>query len=96
MRSLCNGLGVALVCLFGCTTTDPTRKPPPPVAEYVVPPADDARFSRPPSFPEKYLNSGMPKKETPNPFQQNGPGGLRGAGPANSGTMGGGMGSGGY
>jgi hypothetical protein len=93
MRSLCNGLGVALVCLFGCTTTDPTRKPPPPIPEYVVPPADEARFSSPPAIPEKYLNSGMPKKDT-NPFTQNGPGGLKGGGPANFGGMG--SGGGGY
>jgi hypothetical protein len=78
MRSLWNGLGIGLVCLFGCTTTDPTRKPPPPVAEFVQPP-DEAKYSSPVAYPEKTLNSGMPKKDT-NPFGAGGPGGLRGGG----------------
>jgi hypothetical protein len=70
MRKRLGGLGAALVCLSGCwttswTTSGPPTKPPPPPPEYVLPPADDPRFSQPPAFPEKTLNEGLQKKDTP-------------------------------
>jgi hypothetical protein len=52
----------ALLCLSGCWTTQPQLKPPPLPPEYVLPPADDARFSEPPAFPDKVLNEGLQKK----------------------------------
>jgi hypothetical protein len=95
MRSLWNGLGIGLVCLFGCTTTDPMRKPPPAVPEYVLPPSDDAKYSSPVAYPEKTLNSGTPKKET-NPFGAGGPGGPGGMRGGGGGGGNPGMGTGGY
>jgi hypothetical protein len=66
MRGTWNGLGTigaALLCLAGCWTTDAPIKPPPNPEEFVIPPADDPRFSAPPAFPEKSLNQGLPKKD---------------------------------
>jgi hypothetical protein len=82
MRSKWKGLGAALLCLAGCWTTglslwptEPTLKPPPSTAEYILPPADDPRFSGPPVFPEKTLNEGLKKDQDPSQ-----PGGLKSPG----------------
>ena len=90
MRALWNGLGVALICLAGCWTTETNLKPPPPPPEYVLPPTDDARFSTPPAFPEKTLNQGPRKPEAPG--FPGGPGGMRGPGGAGGPRLGPGMG----
>jgi hypothetical protein len=75
-------------------------KPPPPPPEYVLPPADDARFSQPPAFPDKTLNQGLQKTDTDplNPLKDmhNGPAGhfdgpaghFGGAGPGGGGMGG--------
>jgi hypothetical protein len=87
-RKAWSGLCAALLGLSGCWSTDAQLKPPPPPPEYILPPADDPRFSEPPAFPAKAMNEGQqPKKDA------DGPGGLRGPG---AGRMGGGMGPGGY
>lgn len=57
-----SGLVAALLGLSSCAT-DSHLKPPPRPPEYVLPPGDDARFSEPPSYPEKTLNQGLPKKD---------------------------------
>ena len=98
MRKGLGGLGAALLGLAGCwPTSGPHMKPPPPPPEYVLPPADDARFSQPPVFPEKTLNEGLQKKDTLDDL--NSLGGMHG-GPGNRfggpGAMGAGPGGGGY
>jgi len=55
-------LGTALLALTGCQTTDTNLKPKIP-EEYTVPPADDARFSSPPTFPKETLDRGLLKKD---------------------------------
>jgi hypothetical protein len=91
MRVRWTGLGCLIGSLFGlagCWTTDShITKPPPPPAEYRIPPTDDPRFSQPPQYPEKTLNKG-PKKGS-DPMM---PGSLRGPGSARYG----GPGMGGY
>ena len=75
MRSTWKGLSgvcAALLGLSGCWTTDSHLKPPPPPPEYVLPPADDPRFSDPPAFPNKTPTDVAPKKDA------DGPGGPRG------------------
>jgi hypothetical protein len=98
MRRGLSGLGAALLGLSGCWwSTGPQMKPPPPPAEYVLPPADDPRFSQPPAYPDKTLNQGLQKKDSEdalNPLKdmRNGPAGRFG-GPGAPGGMGG---AGGY
>lgn len=58
------GLGAALLCLAGCWTTQPSLKPPPVPPEWLLPPADDPRFSEPPSYPDRVLNEGLQKKDS--------------------------------
>jgi hypothetical protein len=53
-----------LLCLSGCWTTQAQMKPPPPPQEYILPPADDPRFSEPPAFPDRTLNQGLQKKDS--------------------------------
>jgi hypothetical protein len=84
MRVPWSGLGVALVCLCGCWTTDSNNmKPPPPPPAYVLPPSDDPRFSAPPAFPQNTLNDGL-KRPPQDPGQPGGapgmPPSMRGAG----------------
>src|SRR5262249_46172627 len=84
MRALRNGLGLLLLGLCGCWTTEPTVKPPTPGPEWVLPPRDDPKFSSPPTYPK--INNdpnAQPKKELGPP----GPGGMRG--PAGMGAGGG-------
>ncbi len=69
----------ALMALAGCHNTPDKYKPGPRVEEYTVPPAADARFSQPVSYPEKTLNTDNPRKgsagsDTPPPSMR-GPGG---------------------
>jgi hypothetical protein len=46
--------------IVGCTPPGPNLKTPIP-EQYALPPADDARFSNPPSYPKETLNQDMPK-----------------------------------
>jgi hypothetical protein len=87
-------IGSALLGLAGCWTTEPQLKPPPAPEEYVIPPADDPRFSAPPAFPPNTLNQGLPKKdkELLDPNGQKTPGRNFGGG----GMAGGAGGPGGY
>jgi hypothetical protein len=57
-------LGAALLVLAGCWTTQPSLKPPPAPPEWILPPADDPRFSEPVSYPERVLNEGLQKKDS--------------------------------
>jgi hypothetical protein len=60
------GLLVTVLCQAGCATRDTElRKPPPPQPEFVVPPTDEARWSSPPAYPEKFLNQGPTKMLDP-------------------------------
>ena len=71
--------------LIGCTTPGPTLKTP--VAEqFVIPPEDDPRYSKPVEYPKELLNKAPPKPTAPG---AGGPGGgSSGRGP--SGPIGGG------
>jgi hypothetical protein len=69
-------LGAAWLGLAGCTAKDMNiHKPPPNPPEYVMPPDTEARFSKPPSYPERTLNQGIRKADDPL-----GPPGLRSPG----------------
>src|SRR2546421_527013 len=60
MRRLWEGLSLwaaALLAVAGCASTAPVTKPPKHPEEYVLPPAEDARFSRPPQYPKGSLNN---------------------------------------
>src|SRR5262249_6880089 len=50
-------LGAVLLGLSGCWTTSSQLKPQRPPEEYVLPPADDRRFSDYPSFPKGTMNN---------------------------------------
>ena len=72
--------------LVGCSSpAGPNLRTPVP-EQYVLPPADDARFSQPPSFPKETLNQEPIKPASPGklPSQQPqiAPGGGRMGGPA--------------
>jgi hypothetical protein len=54
-------LGVGLLALAGCETTDRNLKPPLP-EEYTIPPTDDARFSSPPNYPKDAFDRGGKKE----------------------------------
>ena len=49
-------LGIALLVLVGCESTDNTHLKPPLREEYNLPPGDDARFSSPITYPKETLN----------------------------------------
>jgi hypothetical protein len=92
-------LGLIGLTLGLCGCVSPSReqiKPPPAKPDYVLPPADDVRFTNPPSFPEKTLVSGQPKKPDDNNGSpgMGGPGGARPAGARFGGPGGPGMGGG--
>lgn len=66
MRGTGKGLGLvgaALLGLAGCWTTDRPPKPSPNPEEFILPPQGEARFSQPPSFPQKTMNEGLMRKE---------------------------------
>jgi hypothetical protein len=81
-------IGICLMGLFplmiaGCWTTQPNLKPPPPPESFILPPADDSRFSAPIEYPRGTLENDLIKQKS-----QNGPGNAPpttprfGAGPA--------------
>jgi hypothetical protein len=82
MRSRTRWLGIALLGLAGCHGPDQLK--PPLHEEYVLPPAADARYSSPPTYPKEVLDADQFKKEKPkkddptqgaNHFGAGGPGG---------------------
>jgi hypothetical protein len=73
---------VALV-LAGCQTQNTTIKPPL-HEEYTIPPADDSRFSSPPTYPKETMDSNQFKKQQTKPEQIQTPGRF-GAGPGGMG-----------
>jgi len=52
-----------LLGLVGCTSPSGPIKPAPNPEEFTLPPANEARFSEPPTYPAKTLNEGMLRKE---------------------------------
>jgi hypothetical protein len=58
-------LGTALLVLAGCNTPDPLK--PPTHEEYILPPANDPRFSNPPVYPKEVLDTEQFKKDKPKP-----------------------------
>lgn len=80
-------VGMAFSVASGChhAPHDPTRPPPHP-EEFKLPPAEDARFSKPVQYPKNLLNndvlqSRMAKKDSnKGPGMGKGPGGGMGAG----------------
>jgi hypothetical protein len=82
-----------VVAVAGCSSRDIALKPPKHPEEITVPPLADAKFSKPPVYPEGTLNQGDPSRA------QNRPGGPNGmpnvgamSGMGGMGGMGGGMG----
>ena len=59
-------LGVLVLGLGGCWTTQPELKPPKQPERYAVPPQDDARFSQPIQYPKGTLNQEPAKKTIKN------------------------------
>jgi hypothetical protein len=60
-----------LVGLAGCHMPENGLKHPL-REEYVLPPADDPRFSQPPQFPKEVLDTDLMKKPQPKPGDQMG------------------------
>jgi hypothetical protein len=89
-------LGLVLLAWTGCHEAEPRIKPPS-HPEYILPPADDARFSSPPNYPKETLDAGQFQKEQQKPLGDSskdaqrfgGPGGGMG-GRGGMGGMGGG------
>jgi hypothetical protein len=74
-------LGAALVGMMGCQTSQPIVKPTL-HEEYVLPPADDLRFSSPPNYPKSEADNPAKQREKQKQDGQMGmPGGRFGAGP---------------
>lgn len=71
------GLSAALLFWSGCQTPESNVKPKL-VEQYNLPPADDPRFSSPPSFPKETLNVPPPPRRDPSmpspAFPRGGPG----------------------
>jgi hypothetical protein len=65
-RALGLWLCAAFMAAAGCQTPNPLKKPKM-TPEYVLPPADDARFSAPPAYPKEMLDTGQFKKELSKP-----------------------------
>ena len=67
-------LGVLLLGLSGCWTTQPELKPPKQPEKIAVPPQDDPRFSQPIQYPKGTLNQEPVKKsiKTNDPNNPNG------------------------
>ena len=82
-------LGLALLALTGCWTTDSHKiKPPPHEEEFRLPP-DDKRYSMAPQFPKETLNQAPKKGDLDDPQS------LPARGQSKMGMMGGAGGTGG-
>jgi hypothetical protein len=59
------GFGLLIISLTGCWSTQPSLRPPPRADEYILPPAEEARFSNPIEYPKELLNAdGLKKKQS--------------------------------
>ena len=77
-------LSAVVLASAGCQTQNTTIKPPL-HEEYTIPPADDSRFSSPPTYPKETMDSSQFKKQQLKPGEQfQGPGRF-GAGPGGTG-----------
>jgi hypothetical protein len=72
--------GVAYLGLAGCLTPDAPPKPVLPPEEVRLPPADDPRFSQPPTFPKETLNQGLISKDRNKDKEDGIPSNFRGPG----------------
>jgi hypothetical protein len=63
MRTGVRVFGAALLALIGCSTSEPSLKPP--LHEvWTLPPGDDARFSSPIAYPKETLNQDRIRKDS--------------------------------
>lgn len=69
MRGILGWLLAVLLAIVGCQTSRPGFRKPPLVEEYVLPPADDSRFSNPVSYPRETLQKDLPKPGAKEPIQ---------------------------
>jgi len=53
------GLGLTLLLLTGCPSTEQNLRPAPQPEEYVIPPANDPRFSAAVAYPKGTLNKDL-------------------------------------
>ena len=67
-------LGVLVLAISGCWTTQPELKPPKQPETIAVPPQDDPRFSQPIQYPKGTLNQ-EPAKKSIKTNDPNNPGG---------------------
>lgn len=75
-------LGLGMLGIVGCTSTEPKLRPPPHAEVLAVPPSDDSRYSKPPAYPEETLNVDPRKNKRPNSLAPDGPPTRFGSGPA--------------
>jgi len=69
MRRLWQGLRVVLAVVAGvggCSSRDIALKPPKHPDEIIVPPVEEAKFSKPPQYPAEVLNQDAMAKTGPN------------------------------
>jgi hypothetical protein len=97
MRQSWKGLALVsfgLLSLAGCRTSDANLKPPPNKEVFMLPPADDPRYSSYPSFPKGTLNQEYVKRDKER--EESGPGSTPKGMPrfGSAGGNGGGLGSG--
>lgn len=76
-----------LLALAGCKSSEPNIKPPPNKEEFILPPADDPRFSSYPSYPKGTLNQEYIKRDKDRKENKDDPG-LRPGGPGRLGAGG--------
>jgi hypothetical protein len=55
MRGILGWLLAVVLAIAGCQTSRPGFRRPPLVEEYVLPPADDSRFSNPVTYPKETM-----------------------------------------
>jgi hypothetical protein len=56
-------LAIGMLSLAGCRNSEANLKPPPNKAVYMLPPADDPRFTSYPTFPKGTLNQEYVKRD---------------------------------
>ena len=64
-RSILRGLLLAGLALVGCKAPGPDLKTPAP-EQFILPPEDDPRYSRPLEYPKELLNKPPAKSTNPN------------------------------
>jgi hypothetical protein len=81
-------LAGAILFLPGCRSKEARFQPPPLPEEYLLPPTDDPRFSRPPEYHKSPHDDDPLLKPKPGPGRPT-PGSFRGRRPGGMGGMGG-------